>query len=437
MSASTIGPPASHRGQTLREAKRIPRFDGVRGICSVALLTVHIAWTGSLIGNYNQPPVNLPAATVINGFQIVMGVFFLLSGLFIFRSFARPVIAGGTPQPELGPYFLRRVLRLLPPYYLMVGAALLLLNFNSIHSTWYVLRPLLLLQNYNQVWMAGLDITWTVSTEFQAYLALPLLAWSVAWYARRGATPVIRARRMMIPVPILFVLGLVWVVYLHRPSMGIFPAQYWWPLGMIGVIAAGMMLGVMSGLSQVDPENTPSLFRLATKRPNIFWLIAMGVFALDCARIFDRPGYSDWDDEKGAIMFYLMFIAFCLLIVTPMIANAQSRLIQAVLGNRVVVYLGRISYGIYLWHFVVMNLYLRNGNLFHGGAPATVPALRGKVGFVELESAVLVGTIVIASLSYYLLERPILQLGDRWVAARRERRAAAADMTPSREVERI
>lgn len=425
MSASPAHASARGRPVNIREAKRTPTFDGVRGICAVALLIVHVAWVARLIGNYNQPPSFLPGATLVNGFQVVIGIFFLMSGMFLFRPFARAIIAG-TKRPALGEYFLRRALRLLPPYYIMLAAALLLLNFNSITSVWYVLRPIVLMQNYNSVWMAGMDISWTVPTEVQWYLALPLIAWAVAWYARKGATPAIRARRLMIPVPVLLAAGLGWFIYLHQPGMGIFPLQYWYPISMAGAIGVGLMMGIMSALSQVSPDSTPTLFRLGKRWPNLFWLGALAIFAIDCAQIDGRLGYSDWPTMTGGLVYYACFVVFAVFVVTPMIApGAHSRLINAVLGNMVTVYIGRISYGIFLWHFTIMNLYLRNGSIFGGSAQPT-PALRGKAGFWELEAAVLFGTILVATLSYYLLERPVIQLGDRWMIARKAARTAAA-----------
>lgn len=410
-----------------REAKRVPIFDGVRGLAATGLLVVHVAFTSSLIGSYNEPPSNRWGAYVVDGFQLTLGVFFVISGLFLFRPFARSIIAG-TPRPEIGPYLLRRALRLLPPYYVMTAAALLLLNFDSINSVWYVLRPVVLMQNYDSVWMAGMDISWTVPTETQWYLALPVIAWLAGLWARRTPDPIRRARRLLIPFPILFLFALGWTIYLHQPSMGQFPVQYWWPMGMAGNIGLGMALGVLSARAQVVPDRLPSLFRLAARRPNMLWLGALVLFVINCFRPFGKPGYGDYDSMNAAIVFYVLFVLASGLIITPMIApKSESRLIKAILGNPVSVYVGRISYGVYLWHFVVMNLYLHNGSIF-GNQPQMLNFLRGKAGFWELEAAVLLLSIAVASVSYYLIERPILRAGDRYLARRKTR--ATRNTTP-------
>ncbi|MFI5929095.1 acyltransferase family protein [Micromonospora sp. NPDC051543] len=413
-----------------REAKRVPVFDGVRGLAALGLLVVHVAFAGSLIGSYDVPPSNRWGAYIVNGFQLSLGVFFLISGLFLYRPFARAIIAG-TRKPELGPYLLRRALRLLPPYYVMTAAALLLLNFNSIDSVWYVLRPIVLMQNYDPVWMAGMDISWTVPTEVQWYLVLPVIAWLSGKWARRAPDPIARARRLMLPIPILFVVGFAWTVYLHLPSTGLYPPQYWWPFGMAGNIGFGMILGILSARVQVVPDRIPALFRAAAARPNLFWLGAFALFVINCAKPFGRPGYGDYDTMAAALLFYVLLIVAAFLIITPMIApHAKSRLIDAILGNRPVVYLGRVSYGLYLWHFVVLNLVLRNGSIF-GGDPLQLGFLRGRMGFWELEITVFLLTLTVATVSYFVVERPILNFGERYLNARKTRTAALAAVNPA------
>ena len=410
--------------RNIREAKRLPIFDGLRGVCAVLLLVVHVGWTAAFIGSYTDPPKNLPVAMVITSFQIAVGVFFLLSGLFLYRPFARAIIAG-TRRPEVGPYLLRRVLRMLPVYYLVVLAAVLLLNLNNVDGPWFVLRPLVLMQNYDPVFMAGLDITWTVSSELQWYLLLPVFAWATAVWARRSDDPMVRARRLMLPVPILILASLVWTIYIHQPSMGPFPNQFWWPIGVAANIGVGMAMAIWAARSEIVPDRLPWLFRAAARFPKSFWVAALGAFAINAFKPFGRAGYGDYDEQASALVFLGLFVCFCVLVVAPLIApGARSRTMQVVLGNPVVVYLGRISYGIYLWHFVVMNLYLRNGNVF--GQFKTLPELRGTVGFWELEIAVLVITVIVASLTYYLLERPIMNWGERRLAQRAARRAGTA-----------
>ncbi len=76
-----------------------------------------------------------------------------------------------------------------------------------------------------------------------------------------------------------------------------------------------------------------------------------------------------------------------------------SRIGNFLLANRVVYFLGLISYSFYLWHFVVMQQIQQ----FMGEA---YPGLTHWIKFPLATTAVL----LVASLSYYLIERPFYRL---------------------------
>jgi peptidoglycan/LPS O-acetylase OafA/YrhL len=67
------------------------------------------------------------------------------------------------------------------------------------------------------------------------------------------------------------------------------------------------------------------------------------------------------------------------------------------------VFLGLISYGIYLWHLTVIALVRDEW----WGQPI------GQVGFWKLLVPVFVFTVIIATVSYYVVERPTIDLARR------------------------
>ena len=85
---------------------------------------------------------------------------------------------------------------------------------------------------------------------------------------------------------------------------------------------------------------------------------------------------------------------------------------EAVLGNPVTRYLGRISFGIYLWHFPAMYFAFGMGALF-GTPPQPMFMVIGQLSFWQLITEVLAITIILSSLSFYLVERPLGRLGSR------------------------
>jgi peptidoglycan/LPS O-acetylase OafA/YrhL len=419
--------------------KRDPAVFGIRGLAALALLTVHVAMFSGLFGTKAfgtpRPPSNFLGAFFVSGFPSFIGVFFVLPAMYLYLPIAKAIIAG-TPRPAQRNAFLRRLFRLLPAYYAMYAVTLVALNREAIDGLWYVLRPVLLLHVYlpNPVvpnMINGMEITWTVPSMVQWYLALPLIAWVVHRFAARGATPAIRARRLLLPVPILIVIGVGWL-FLVKANGWDNRILFWWPQGFAPTIGIGMALAVLLALAQVSPKDTPKLFEVVAARPYAFWLGAVAVYLVNCARPFSVIGMDAIYSTSGLLVTYVMVALFGLLTALPLVTPGvrQPALVGLVLNNRPVVHLGRVSYGIYLWHFAVMHFYLQPGAVL-GGHVRPIRELYGKVGFVELETVTVLGTVAIATLSYYLLERPLGAWADRTLPDPHPR-AVAALRTPRR-----
>ncbi|MBI3686159.1 MAG: acyltransferase [Actinobacteria bacterium] len=396
----------------------------------MALLTVHVAMFSGLLGTKAlgtpRPPTNFVGAFFVSGMPSFIGVMFVFSALFLYLPFAKAIISG-TRRPPQRANLVRRLLRLLPAYYVMYLVVLLTLNRDAIDGVWYVLRPILLLQVYLPSpfvpnLMNGMEITWTVPSMVQWYLALPLIAWASHRFAARGVTPAIRARRLMVPVPIMITIGIGWLFFVKARGWDN-RIVFWWPQGFAPTIAIGMALAILLALAQVSPNDTSRMLRAAAAHPNRFWLGALVVYFVNCARPFSVIGMDAIYSVSGLLVTYLMVALFGLLAVLPLISpNTRSHAIKTILGTRPFAFLGRVSYGVYLWHFAVMHFYLQPGSVLSGHAKP-LRELYGTCGFWQLEIITVAGTVIIASISHYLLERPLAAWSERYL--RDDRRAVA------------
>ncbi|ROQ23195.1 peptidoglycan/LPS O-acetylase OafA/YrhL [Streptomyces sp. PanSC19] len=413
------------------QTKRVGGLDGVRALCALGVAGVHTSFAAGVMGAYVLPPGNEALATLLAGLRpLALGPFFVLSGMLLYKPFARWTLTG-SKRPQVGPFLAKRLARLWPAYVLLALVCVFLLNFDAVDGPWYVLRPILMLQVYDYTWIAGMDPAWTVPAEMQYYLALPLLAALMHWLAKGVSDPVRKARRMMIPLVLITVGSAVWTYYIHRPAMGIYPHEYWWPLAVGGAFALGMAMAVLHVLAEIKPDHKPALYRIAGDHPLLFWIGALAIYAFNCSQPFGRPGYGDYEGVGLALTQYFLLLAFSYLTVMPLsIPGSRSRVVDAIVANPVSRYLGRISYGIYLWHFAIMYFWFETGSVF-GTQPALMNQLRGTIGFPELMTAVLVGSILAATASHYLVERPIVNAVGKWAA--RKERAAAAATTPSQD----
>ncbi|MGW1296300.1 acyltransferase family protein [Streptomyces sp. NPDC002533] len=420
---------AERAGAPAQQTSRIGGLDGVRALCALGVAGVHTSFAAGVMGAYAVPPGNEVLATLLAGLRpLALGPFFVLSGMLLYRPFARWTLTGSR-RPRIVPFLAKRLARLWPAYILLALVCVFLLNYAAVDGPWYVLRPILMLQVYDYTWIAGMDPAWTVPAEMQYYLALPLLAVLMHRLARGVSDPVRKARRMMIPLALVTVGSAVWTYYIHRPEMGPYPQEYWWPLAVGGAFALGMAMAVLQVLAEIKPDDKPALYRVAGNHPLLFWIGALAVYAFNCTQPFGRPGYGDYEGVGLALTQYFLLLAFSYLTVMPLsIPDSRSRVVDAIVSNPVSRYLGRISYGIYLWHFAVMYFWFETGSVF-GTEPALMNQLRGTIGFPELMSAVLIGSILAATVSHYVVERPIVNAVGRW-AARKERRATPAAPLP-------
>ncbi|WP_331739300.1 acyltransferase (plasmid) [Streptomyces sp. NBC_00637] len=413
-----------------RQPKRLGRLDGVRALCALGVAAVHTSFAAGVMGAYTAKPGNEVLATFLTGLRpLALGPFFVLSGMLLYRPFARWTLAGGA-RPRIGTFLAKRLARLWPAYVLLALVCVFLLNYDAVDGPWYVLRPILMLQVYDYTWIAGMDPAWTVPAEMQYYLALPVLAVLMHWLARGVSDPVAKARRMMIPLAVVTVASAAWTYWIHRPQMGMYPQEYWWPFAVGGAFVLGMAMAVVHVLAEMKPNDRPALYRVAARRPLLLWGAALAIYAVNCTQPFGRPGYGDYEGVGLAVTQYFLLLAFSYVLVMPLsIPEAKSRVIDAIVANPVSRYLGRISYGIYLWHFAIMYFWFETGSVF-GTQPALMQQLRGTISFPELMSAVLIGSILAATASHYLLERPVVAAVGRW-ARRKEAASAAPTATPA------
>lgn len=416
---------------------RSAAVDGIRGAAALALLTVHVAMFSGLFGSRfygpERPPSNFWGAFVVSGFPSFIGVFFVLPAMYLYLPLAKAIIAGTPRPPGQRRAFVRRLLRLLPAYYVLVLVSMVALNRDQIDGPWFVLRPLLLLQVYlptpfTPKLLNGLEITWTVPTMVQWYVVLPLIAWALHKFARAGATPVARARRLMLPVPVLIAVGVAWV-FIVKANDWDNRIVFWWPQGFAPTMGIGMALAIMLALAKVAPEHTPKIMRLGAARPGMFWIAAAATYLVNCARPFSVIGMDAIYSTAGLLITYLMVAAFGFFAVIPLVAPGGSggpKIVTSILRSAPLVHVGKVSYGIYLWHFAVMHFYLQPDAVVNGGA-RPLREFYGQAGFWQLELVTVTGAVLLATLSYHLVELPVAKWGEQLLDRYFPARTTAAD----------
>ena len=364
---------------------RFPALDGLRAIGALAVLTTHV-------GFHTGASLNGPFAGLLARLDVGVAIFFAISGFLL----CRPHFAAwfeGTPRPRTTPYLRNRALRILPALWIAVLLAALLLPHNA-DVTWVIyLRHAWLTQIYLDGPPAdGLTQLWSLSTEVAFYLLLPLLARLLTGRSRPSRRGV-AARLSILVVPVL--VGPVWMAWItatEHPRAGL------WLPGYVGWFAVGMGFALWQVAHEYGVLATPMLMTLA-KVPGTVWTAAVALLMIATTPL--AGPYNLTAPSAGqAFMKTLLYtaVAACALFpaLTPTPRSAR------VLGGRAGHVAGDISYGVFVYHLIVLGLVERvtGYTLFSGR-------------FVLLFLPTLVISALVAASSYYGIERPIMRLGRR------------------------
>ena len=302
---------------------QITQIDGLRGIAVLAVVIYHF----------------MPAS--LSGGFIGVDVFFVISGFLIGGILWRELTARGTIS--LGAFFMRRIRRLAPAYFVMAAvtaavAYLVLLPFEFREFGKSLIASVAYLSNVHFFREAGyfdtasenkvLLHTWSLSVEEQFYLAIPLLIL------------VLRRRpRLLIGALVAIAAASLAACVLLTPrtptaTFYLFPFRAW-------ELLAGVLLAIA-----VAERNLSSSYGA--------WASWFGIGFIAASIVLIRPGHG----------FPGYQVILPIIGTTMLIANIRDRNpVNAALAWPPLVFVGLISYSLYLWHWPVLTLssYFRDG----------------------------------------------------------------------------
>ncbi|MFD0685235.1 acyltransferase family protein [Actinomadura fibrosa] len=379
-------------------------LDGLRAVAALAVLVYHVASTAGAVSGTTG------AGWLYNGGQVGVPIFFTLSGLLLYRPWAAAVL-DGRKAPKAREYFRKRALRILPAYWAVIVCFMLTAGRGHIGDpvTWGSLLTLTQTYLSDPWWKLGLGPpelgqAWSLVVEVSWYLALPLTAAVLGWYARRAPADDVgvRARRLLYGIGAYAALSLPYtaVMFLpgHRhPQMGLWlPRFFCW-------FAIGMALAVVTVWARLDGRRpVAALCRAVADSWAACWTAAAMLYVVASTPV-TGPITLQTPDAFWTSVFDLVLNGLCAaaLVAPVALAPAGHPALGAILGNPVMRFLGRISYGLFLWQMLIIV----------GWYEATDRAFRGEV-LTDLP-LMAAASIAAATLSYYLVEWPVQRLTRR------------------------
>ncbi|WP_239108316.1 acyltransferase family protein [Microbispora siamensis] len=336
----------------------VDALDGVRALAAVAVLVFHVA-----IESAAALRDNFFSSLLARG-DVAVPIFFALSGLLLYRPYARAALLGERP-PDTRVYLVKRALRILPAYWLVVVVAMVLWAGPHLGDVTTWLQLLLLGQTYeiHPWWFGlgprGLAQMWSLCVEAAFYVLLPLVAAALAAYARRGGPGLdTRARRLLAGVAVLAASSFVWALLTYFPVYRPY-LNTWLPRAWV-FFAVGMALAVVSewAREERDPEGPEHRFvRAVGASAGSFLLVAALAYAV-AASPLTGTRFSGVDGVWADLSELALYATVAAGLVTPAaLLPAEGSPYGRFLSSRVMRFLGRVSYGVFLWQFVALYLW--------------------------------------------------------------------------------
>ena len=369
-------------------AQRFPALEGLRAVGALCVLLTHV-------GFQSGDAVSGPFAGILARLDVGVALFFVVSGFLLFRPYAVARLEG-TPPPGVRTYLWHRALRILPVLWVAVLASALLTPTAGVSWLDYLAVATFVQIYVDGPLVHGLTQMWSLSTEVAFYLLLPVVG---RLLTRRGSGRAWVRRTIGLcaaGVP----LSAAWMAAVT--AAGGSDARVWLP-GYVGWFGGGMALatwqaaraGRVVGRSRVD---------VLLEHPGTLWALALAIYAVVTSTV--AGPYDLLEPAPGeAALKNLGYGLVGLLVVAPGVLVARTATNRAALdalSGRIASFLGRISYGVFAYHVCVLVLVERLLGLttFDG---RFWPRL-----IVTLPLSVLV-----AAVSFYAMERPVMRWGRR------------------------
>lgn len=386
----------------------IAALDGLRALAVLLVVWLHVA-SFAVDAGAAQPPFILAQAAWFGGGYGVF-LFFNLSGFLLFLPYAR-AISTGRPLPSIGKFYLRRVLRILPLYYAVIFLLIFLKEPQYLEPANRIplLFNLFMIGDFRYDSFGAISTQfWTLSIEFQFYLLLPFIAWGIAKLAGRKMTKWAYLR-IGIGVSLLIVYGLVIrgiVNYYHY-------VKHFDLIGGKGIkkYITALLYGVDGKFIEIFALGIGISFlyvwaveqkHLSVQSRNIIGIIALllalisAVSAAYIQSLFTLKYI--WAVDMSWQNFGSWGIGCCcaILLISVLFSPAIIQSIWSVYPLR---FIGLISYGIYLWHFPLLETI----------SPLVIPG-HLNTALIRLWLSGVSISILFASATYYLIEKPFLSL---------------------------
>ena len=345
------------------------QLDGLRTVAITGVIIQHwLQWQMK-----NDVLKNIPYDTGVNLFFVISG--FLITKILL--DFKEKNKAAGISQfNSIKSFYIRRSLRIFPIYYITIFV-LFAINFRTARELfpWLSTYTTNVYMAMNSKYIGAFNHFWSLAVEEQFYIFWVFVAVFIPRDYLKGTITTFIAVSLLV---MYFMLAFT---------------KYW--LSDMLVINQMYVLG-FGALIAYYQTYEPEFFNKISLSKMKGYLVA-GLILYTIIFVFRKPVslYEPLHYLKNAaisgIYFFVVLIA---------VRNGFKGILKLFLENRVIVYLGKISYGLYIYHQFVGPLWDNIINRY----------LHIKTDYIGHFIICFLLNIILASISWYIIEKPVLGL---------------------------
>jgi peptidoglycan/LPS O-acetylase OafA/YrhL len=358
----------------------IKELDGLRAIAILLVIIWHY-----LLGQTTPDMLPTKVWMLLSWSWSGVDLFFVLSGFLI----GRILIYYKTSPNYFKTFYMRRVLRIFPLYYLslllffvcmalgmaktfpvLFGDSIPYISYPLYIQNWFMVS-----KGFGPNWLA---VTWSLAVEEQFYLLFPF----VIYFVNNKHLPKI------------FIICIL-LAPLLRGIIGGYGAYVLLPARMDALLV-GALIAYYYQNGSIQKYLAPHARTVATSTLLLFGIILVLAYRETAKYTGDMLNHS------------LYAIFYGMLIITILVS--KSKIIGSGLGNPVLMFIGKVSYSIYLIHQIVLIVLTK---LISNKDVPWIDDIY-KPDSIKVTLISLGVTLILATLSYYAFEKPLQKIGKRY-----------------------
>jgi peptidoglycan/LPS O-acetylase OafA/YrhL len=399
-----------------KQDKTLSGADGFRAIACLMVMFHHVF---SQLYTFDKSLWVAEIQKYFLTWQCGVCFFFVLSGYLLAYPFWKHYF-NSRGFPDLKNYILRRAARIVPGYYVALIFTFILsqLFFKNINFFWpRLLTSLTFTYSFHYITFFPNDFNtplWSIGCEVFFYVMLPLFMVGLFYSGQKRSLRKALLYWLIVEILLIGLNGLIHQYFtpdnINRGfEFGIIGGAKSWlpnynPVGLFTQFTFGILAsGIMVWFSRSDT------LKMKINKIYGFDIAAVVILLTIIIFLWFMRNIKEFGFSLQSQPYYFPFLA--VLAAGLLVLLAHSQRVGKIIDNRFFRFTAKISFGLYIWHYIIVNLIMiyLNGEYYY-------KSITNYQTWFFFSIIMFATAYLIASASYYFIEKPFLEKAHRKIA---------------------